>query len=491
MTAFKNLLSVLKIMALALISSSCQDPGRQSTSPPLYYAIEINGILCGYEEVTQYYYMDNDRRMIRQETHVDMQMSIMDRLIHTKINGSCSLDSATGKVRSATLNLSQGNIDLSGSISIEDTMVTMKDDKSGETATLVMPEGTIVENLLYYPHLLKDFSDGKTPEKTYRILDMINESVVEKKYAFEGFDTIWQAGKQYPSIKLSEAAPAHGVYATLWISMEDALRVRDQIRNRNRDRYLAGPEIKKMISTIRMDNVLFYPVEKYIPDFKKMTYMKVKADIESTGQNITAETLNVPGQVFTGTVNANHITGVFTVEPVRYDGNNPPPFPPGEFDSKDLEKYLEPEFLVESNHEEVIRTAQQITEGSPDSWEAVRRLSYWVDKNITDALPGGGNALNTLRIREGECGGHSRLLTAFCRASGIPARLATGCMYISDKGGYFGQHAWTEVWMGEAGWIPVDATLGETDYIDAGHIRLGEKSSFNPNNMEIIEYRTR
>jgi tetratricopeptide (TPR) repeat protein len=110
--------------------------------------------------------------------------------------------------------------------------------------------------------------------------------------------------------------------------------------------------------------------------------------------------------------------------------------------------------------------------------------------NIAGALPGGISAKNTLKTREAECGGHSRLLAAFCRAAGIPARLSVGCMYTSYYSGGFGQHAWTEVYMGDAGWIPVDATINEADFIDAGHIRLGEKSTFHPVAMQILDFRS-
>jgi hypothetical protein len=47
--------------------------------------------------------------------------------------------------------------------------------------------------------------------------------------------------------------------------------------------------------------------------------------------------------------------------------------------------------------------------------------------------------------------------------------------------------------MGSAGWIPVDATVTETDYLDSGHIRFGEyqslTTSFNPHEMEILDYK--
>jgi hypothetical protein len=47
--------------------------------------------------------------------------------------------------------------------------------------------------------------------------------------------------------------------------------------------------------------------------------------------------------------------------------------------------------------------------------------------------------------------------------------------------------------MGEAGWIPVDTTAGEIDYVDSGHIRIGLHQStatwLNARKMEILDYR--
>jgi hypothetical protein len=66
-------------------------------------------------------------------------------------------------------------------------------------------------------------------------------------------------------------------------------------------------------------------------------------------------------------------------------------------------------------------------------------------------------------------------------------------MYTPEKAGVFGQHGWTEVYMGDAGWIPVDATAGETDYVDSGHIRIGAYASLssrlNAQEFEILDYR--
>jgi len=146
--------------------------------------------------------------------------------------------------------------------------------------------------------------------------------------------------------------------------------------------------------------------------------------------------------------------------------------------------------MIESDDPLIISEAVRITSGSKDSWKQQYALVNGWQKNIAGALPGGISAINTLKTREAECGGHSRLLAAFCRAVGIPARLSAGCMYTNYYSGGFGQHAWTEVYMGDEGWIPVDATVNETEFIDAGHIRMGENATFRPVKMEIIDFRS-
>ncbi len=67
--------------------------------------------------------------------------------------------------------------------------------------------------------------------------------------------------------------------------------------------------------------------------------------------------------------------------------------------------------------------------------------------------------------------------------------MVTGGAYTTIMDGSFGQHGWNEVWMGEAGWVPVDCTFQESDYLDSGHIRFGLLTTFNPTELEILDYR--
>ena len=114
-------------------------------------------------------------------------------------------------------------------------------------------------------------------------------------------------------------------------------------------------------------------------------------------------------------------------------------------------------------------------------------------QHIKGAIPGGVTARGTFDQGAGDCGGHSFLLAAMCRSVGIPARVVWGCMYTPHQGGAFGQHAWNEVYMGPAGWIPLDTTIAEVDYVDSGHIRIGVfgsvATSLNSRSIDVLDYR--
>jgi transglutaminase-like putative cysteine protease len=71
-----------------------------------------------------------------------------------------------------------------------------------------------------------------------------------------------------------------------------------------------------------------------------------------------------------------------------------------------------------------------------------------------------GSSREVLRDMRGDCSEAAILAAALLRARGIPSRVALG--FASAGRGVFVGHAWTEAWLGaEAGWVGVDAALGQ------------------------------
>jgi hypothetical protein len=135
----------------------------------------------------------------------------------------------------------------------------------------------------------------------------------------------------------------------------------------------------------------------------------------------------------------------------------------------DLREALEPEPLIQSDDERILRHARSVTtrNSRQDPKAAARRLTEVVheqlEKRITFSVP---NAVQVLETRQGDCNEHTVLYVALARALGLPARTAVGLVYLD---GQFFYHAWPEVWLD--GWVAVDPTFGQYP-ADAAHIRF-------------------
>ncbi len=452
-----------------------------------YYSLDIGGVVCGYFETSSMLINESEKEWIQVNDKIIMKLTVLGEDVDISINNEYKIDPENENYFFCKRIYNNGAVELISTTEVKNDKAYFTSNQEVETKEIDLSEGVILESTFAFNHLIEDFIIGSEKEKTYKVYDDFRGEVINKSYKFLQEEEIELNGISYSTILLEELDHSIGTQIKYWIDVPTGDIVKFTYSGRTF--CLSDASVKKKIQTADFDDVIFAKVDKIIPNVQEITYMKVEAKIKSEGEWITAESLNFPGQKFTGTVNENLVEGIFEIEPLGYDGTNAPAFP---FDYPivdSLQKYLEHENLIESNHPELIKEAKEITKEAKDSWEAAVSLSKWVSENIQGAIPGGTSAINTYKTRLGECGSHSRLLAAFCRAIGIPARLSIGCMYTTYYQGSFGQHAWTEIFMGDVGWIAVDATANEIDFVDAGHLRLGELTTFHPQEMKILEYK--
>jgi len=135
----------------------------------------------------------------------------------------------------------------------------------------------------------------------------------------------------------------------------------------------------------------------------------------------------------------------------------------------ELRGFLSATSLIQSNDPKIIEKAKEIIGEERDGIKATRLLMEWVYRNIkkmpTLSIP---NALEVLRVRQGDCNEHTTLFTALARSTGIPTKIDIGLVY--SKGGFY-YHAWPEVYIGE--WVSLDPTLNQFP-ADGTHIRFLE-----------------
>jgi transglutaminase-like putative cysteine protease len=456
----------------------------------IYYAMEMNGQVFGYVELSILNVREKGKPLIQLKETVENRISALGVAIDTQGWSECRIDPETGRFSFFEQVIDSGSLKFHITASIEGNAARINLQPGGGEKVVSLPAGVLLENSYYFPHLLKDPGKDNLEPRLYQTLDVIDRNIHKVTVTRRGPEPVQLAGKTYRAIILESLDHDIGLKSRQWVNADNGYLLKAE--GPRSTQLLADRSIKDKLQRVNIDNHLFAKARAAISDIPAVSYLKVRAKLEPVGNWITPDSLRVHGQSFDGTVEDNRIEGVFEVRHEKYDGRNAPPFPANFGGDPELRSFLAPEDFIESDDPVLIQKAKELTAGAKDSWEAARRLSQWVAEEIGYDIPGGASARNTYDIREGECGAHSRLFAAFCRAVGIPARVVWGCMYVPNLGGSFGQHAWNEVYMGEIGWIPVDTTAREVDYADSGHIRLGILSSahvaLNPKQMEILDF---
>jgi len=366
---------------------------------------------------------------------------------------------------------------------------------AGEEYYFAIELNVVLANSLFHPHLVADFVTRNAERTTYRVFDGRENAVRETTYTRVGTEKLALAGRTFDTVVLEVAEQRTATAVTVWLDAVTGIIVQTR-QPGNRRTYLTDRAVVRAVleagGRIDLDWLVLFKTNVSIQKVREISHMKIKAALRPQGLRLSPEALRGPGQRFEGTVKDNLVEGVFEIEHRRYDGRNAPPFPPDVGDDPALREYLRPDIYIQSDDRVIREKAREITSGARDSWDAMCRLSRWVATEIKGAIPGGITARGPYDQRAGECGGHSFLLAAFGRSVGIPVRAVWGLMYLPRDGGVFGRHAWNEVYMGEAGWIPIDATFAEADYVDSGHLRLGVIQSLSNEidvkRIEILEH---
>ncbi len=497
MQKFKTAWTVIIVM-LALLFSNCQKTYQTqdgkidlSKQKKLYYGIKINNVLCGYSEITQEQAERDGKKLLKLDDTTFVMLSALGSKFNSEIHSVFYVDSLSGRFVYQKNHIKQGLIDFNAQATTEDNRIIVKSTLSPKIDTVAIDAQVVLRNNHFLPFLVKDFADSSVREKTYRYFDIKDQEVQKTTFKRLPDEKLQLAGGEFEAMVFEEMNQKTGSKLKWWLDKHNGYLLK--MAHSRGETFLADAGVANRIKLSKMDDLIMVKTNVAIGDYQAISYMKIKAHLEPSGLRITPEGLNVPGQKFSGTVKDNLIDGVFEIDHKRYDGVDAPPFPPDFSQVDSVQAFLKPTDLVESDDPVLVAKAKQITVGAKDSWEAAVRLSRWVADSIGYTIPGRMTARNTYDIRKGECGAHSILLAGFCRAVGIPARMVWGCMYVPNRGGAFGQHAWTEIYMGKAGWIPVDATAQEVDYLDSGHLRIGYFQSLsialNPKKMEVLDYR--
>ncbi len=136
-------------------------------------------------------------------------------------------------------------------------------------------------------------------------------------------------------------------------------------------------------------------------------------------------------------------------------------------DEKIFFSYLKEDRFIKFRSTDIEKIAKRIVGKETDPFKIIKLFNDWINENIrripTISIP---NSLDTLKLRQGDCGELSALLVGFLRSVGIPSYVNIGLVY---KDGRFFYHAWVSAFVGE--WIDTDPALSQL-IADVTHLAL-------------------
>lgn len=122
--------------------------------------------------------------------------------------------------------------------------------------------------------------------------------------------------------------------------------------------------------------------------------------------------------------------------------------------------YLRPSARIESENESIRRQAAELAQRNDvdersERMDLVRSFYDYVADLPRKRLTEPRSASQCLQAEGGEGLGKSRLLVAFCRNRGVPARVVTGLVLTAGED--LVPHYWAEAWVNDL-WLPMDPT---------------------------------
>jgi transglutaminase-like putative cysteine protease len=126
--------------------------------------------------------------------------------------------------------------------------------------------------------------------------------------------------------------------------------------------------------------------------------------------------------------------------------------------------YTSPDSYVPSGTQEVETMAARATGREGNPYLKARSIFRVLIRDFAPSSKGNTSVSRLLETRQGDSFDYARLYTAMLRASGVPARIISGCYIFADS--TTSVHYWVEFYVPGFGWVPSDPFVGDTGYGD-------------------------
>ena len=251
-----------------------------------YFGIEVNNTLCGYSVETYCNGMWNGKNVRYEYSDVTLKMSLLGEDMDAGFKILYVIDPLTERAVRIDVNIINGQSEMKSETTIKDDIAYFNSPTSSVKKTVPAGKGVIFASQTRYPHLFNDFIKNRISEKKYMVYEPVKGEVTEKGYIRKSEENIVLSDSAFQTVVLEETDFSTGVKTILWLNKTDGFNVKALVAGRNI--YLADRSVSSRITFANMDDEFFARAAKKIPDIMNLSWLRVKAQINSYGEELTA-----------------------------------------------------------------------------------------------------------------------------------------------------------------------------------------------------------
>ncbi|MHC5022682.1 MAG: transglutaminase-like domain-containing protein [Planctomycetota bacterium] len=460
---------LLSALLLLLVASAAPTPADWSRVDEHWYILELNGTKAGWMSLI----VDADEERYRTvtRTHLSVGRGVAATTIQTT---SAFEETRDGRPLVVRYEQTASLDPVASEWRFGDGTVTLRSRQSGRE---VMREMPAPEGVWLTPQAAERFTAERrkagAKEITYRMVDPeVGLKPISVRTVYEGEGTFEHDGRTIP--------------VTRWLSTTDLMPI-EVLEQYSVDGHMVHSEmnagIGRLVTRLATKAEAQAPVDGPGPDLLVQTFVRPDrpiANVVRTRQaryRLRAKQGSLPAIPAAGAQRVE--TGASGEELiVVVDLDDPLAAADGEANDTD---YLDESTMIDADDPLIRKLAanavRRIEEHDVAARaEALRRRvhRHISRKGLQTAF---ASASETAKTKTGDCSEHAMLLCAMLRAEGIPARVASGLIYVDGFLGerdIFGWHMWTQALV-DGHWIDLDATLSKPYH--AGHV-LTSTASF-------------
>ena len=148
---------LISSIASYTIAQNNQDLKERSVPDKVYYAIEINDVVCGYSESSEMPIKQDQKDLVDQEVNIFIMLSLLGSEFNTEMNSKALVDPETGKATQIKTNIKQGATDINIELTVKENKALIKSSMSTQLKEIEIAPETVIGSDDMFTRLKKEF----------------------------------------------------------------------------------------------------------------------------------------------------------------------------------------------------------------------------------------------------------------------------------------------------------------------------------------------